>query len=155
MANLRVMTSLNSELAETNALYVNPRDATTPFVKMGRFIYKCIPHPDVEVGTVRMNAVARRAVYPNETVSLEEFTVPLTYGTKTVSIRAEYLKSKPGTPTNLVNAIRTMLDGKIVSIGQKLTITHEGVAILIEVTDMDAPGVITMNTEVSMMWVPS
>ena len=45
MAEFRVLPSLNTHLAETNALYVNPVDATTPYVKMGHFVYKCIPHP--------------------------------------------------------------------------------------------------------------
>ena len=82
MATFRVMLSLNTDLAETNALYVNPSDATTPYVKMGRFVYKCIPHPDVDRATVRMNAITRRAVYPSETVILEEYLVPMTNGPK-------------------------------------------------------------------------
>jgi hypothetical protein len=42
----------------------------------------------------------------------------------------------------------------IVSSGQQLTLTHDNNAILIHVTAVDAPGVVTMNTEVSLMWLP-
>lgn len=155
MASFRVMLSLNTDLAETNALYVNPVDATTPYVRMGRFVYKCIPHPDVDRATVRMNAIARRAVYPAETVTLEEYLVPMTNGPKRVCLQAEYVKRIMGPmPDNLANTVRNALEGLIVAPGQQLTLTHEDHAILIHVTDVDSPGVITMNTEVSLMWLP-
>ena len=154
MATFRVMLSLNTDLAETNALYVNPVDATTPYVKMGRFVYKCIPHPDVDRATVRMNAITRRAVYPSETVILEEYLVPMTNGPKVVAVQAEYVKRKPGPmPDNLPNTVRNVLEGLVVAPGQQLTLTHGDDAILICVTAVDAMGVVTMNTEVSVMWL--
>ena len=157
MSHFRVVPSLNSDLAETNAIYVNPRDATTPYVKVGRFVYKCIPHPDVIVGTVCMNAITRRAVYPDEFVTLEEFTVPLTaVPPRVVCVRAMYVKSRPDPmPENLANSIRNVLEGHMVSIGQKFTLTHDDQAILLEVTDVDSFGILNANTEVSVMWVPS
>jgi hypothetical protein len=154
MATFRVMISLNTDLAETNALYVNPDDATTPYVKMGRFVYKCIPHPDVDRGTVRMNAITRRAVYLSETVILEEYLVPMTGGPTVVTVQAEYVKRKPGPmPDNLANTVRNVLEGLVVAPSQRLTLTHGTDAILICVTDVDAPGVVTMNTGVSLMWM--
>jgi len=154
MASFHVLPSLNADLANTNALYVNPVDATTPYVKMGRFVYKCIPHPDVSRGTVRMNAIARRAVYPSEEVTLEEYLVPMTGGPTVVAVQAEFVKSKPGPmPDNLANAVRNMLEGLVVTEGQKLTLTHGDDAILIHVTGVESPGVVTMNTEVSLMWL--
>ena len=155
MAEFRVLPSLNTDMAETNALYVSPADATTPYVKMGRFVYKCIPHPDVSRGTVCMNAIARRACA--STTTIEEFTVPLTATPpKRVCVRAEFVKSKPGPmPENLANAIRNALDGLIVSVGQKLTLTHDANSILFEVTDVDAFGIVNMSTEMSVMWAPS
>jgi hypothetical protein len=149
------MHSLNIDLAETNALYVNPSDATTPYVRMGRFIYKCIPHPDVTRGSVCMNAIARRAVYPSETVTLDEYLVPMTGGPKLICVQAEYVKSVLGhIPDNLANSVRNILEGLVVSTGQQLTLTHDGHAILLYVTNVDAIGVVTMNTEVSLMWTP-
>ena len=153
MAEFRVLPSLNTDLAETNALYVNPRDATTPYVKMGRFVYKCIPHPDVAPGSVCMNAIARRAIYPSEQVTLEEYLLPMSEGPKRVCAQAEYVKLKSGhMPDNLPNTVRNVLEGLVVAAGQKLTLTHEDHAILLHVTAVDAPGVVTMNTEVSLMW---
>ena len=155
MATFRVMLSLNADLAETNAIYVNPVDATTPYVRMGRFVYKCIPHPDVDRATVRMNAIARRAVYPAETVTLEEYLVPMTNGPKRVCLQAEYVKRVMGPmPDNLANTVRNAIEGLVVSPGQQLTLTHDNNAILIHVTDVDAQGVVTLNTEVSLMWLP-
>jgi hypothetical protein len=155
MTTFRVAYCPNAELAETNALYVNPLEATTPYVRVrGGFVYKCIPHPDVIMGTVGMNAIARRAVYPRELVTLDEYLVPMTGGPKRVCVQAEFVKSKPGLmPDNLPNAVRRVLEGLVVSSGQKLTLTHDGHAILIHVTDVDATGVVTMNTEVSLMWL--
>lgn len=155
MATFRVMPSLNNYLAETNALYVNPVDATTPYVKMGRFVYKCIPHPDVARGTVRMNAITRRAVYPSEEVTLEEYLVPMTGGPTVVAVQAEFIKSKPGPmPDNLPNSVRNTLEGLVVAAGQKLTLTHDDVGILLHVTHVDSPGVVTLHTEVNVMWLP-
>lgn len=155
MASFRVLHSLNTDLAETNALYVNPVDATTPYVRMGRFVYKCIPHPDVARGTARMNAIARRAVYPSETVTLEEYFVPMTGGPKVVAVQAEYVKHILGPmPDNLPNAVRNGLEGLVVAPDQQLTLTHDDHAILLHVTSVDVPGVVTMNTEVSLMWRP-
>ena len=154
MASFQVLPSLNREMAETNALYVNPVDATTPYVQMGRFVYKCIPHPDVARGTVRMNAVARRTVYPGEEVTIREYMVPMTEGPKVVTLQAEFVKSKPGhMPDNLPNIVRNMLQGLVVTEGQKLTLTHGDDGILIHVTGVESPGVVTMNTEVSLMWL--
>lgn len=156
MATFRVVPSLNTDFAETNAVYVNPHDATTPYVKVGRFIYKCTPHPDVIIGTVCMNAITRRAVYPSELVTLEEFTVPLTaMAPRIVCVQAEYVKRIQGPmPENLANTIRNVLEGNIVSVGQKFTLTHHGEAILLEVTDVNSFGILNANTEVSVMWVP-
>jgi len=152
----RVTPSLNTDLAETNAIYVNPNDATTPYVWMGRFVYKCIPHPDVTPGTVCMNAITRKAIYPNEEVTLEEYLGPVTPGPKSVCVQAEYVKRQQGLmPDNLPNAIRNVLEGMIVRPCQQFTLTHENRAILIRVTDVDAMGRVTINTEVSLMWVPT
>ena len=105
-------------------------------------------------GTVRMNAIARRAVYPSEEVTLEEYLVPMTGGPTVVAVQAEFVKSKPGPmPDNLANAVRNMLEGLVVTEGQKLTLTHGDDAILIHVTGVESPGVVTMNTEVSLMWL--
>ena len=93
MASFHVLHSLNRDMAETNALYVNPSDATTPYVRMGKFVYKCIPHPDVTRGTVRMNAIARRSIYPLEEVIIREYMVPMTEGPKRVCVQAEFVKS--------------------------------------------------------------
>ena len=154
MTTFRVLPSLNADLANNNALYVNPVDSTTPYVKMGHFVYKCIPHPDVARSTVRMNAIARRAIYPSEEVTLEEYLVPMTGGPKVVAVQAEYVKRVLGPmPYNLPNTVRNALEGLIVSPGQQLTLTHDYHAILIHVTAVDAPGVVTMNTEVSLMWL--
>jgi hypothetical protein len=150
------MPSLNTDLAETNSLYINPVDATTPYVRMGRFIYKCIPHPDVTRGSVCMNAIARRAVYPSETVTLDEYLLPMTGGPKRICVKAEYVKRSLGhMPYNLANSVRNILEGLVVSAGQKLTLTHEDDAILLHVTSVDALGVVTMNTEFSVMWLPA
>jgi hypothetical protein len=155
MATFHVMPSLNTDLAETNALYVNPVDATTPYVKMGRFVYKCIPHPDVHRGTVCMNAITRRAVYPSETVTLDEYLVPMTGGPKVVTAQAEYVKRVMGPmPDNLHGTVQNGLDGLVVSKGQQFTLTHEGHAILLSVTDVDSVGVITASTQVALTRVP-
>ena len=155
MATFRVVPCLNAAMTDSNALYVNPLEALTPYVRMGRFVYKCIPHPDVIMGTVCMNAIARRSIYPSELIKLEEYLVPMTPGPKRVCVQAEYVKRQQGLmPDNLPNAVRNVLEGLVVSVGQQLTLTHEDRAILFHVTDVDAPGVVTMNTEVSLMWLP-
>ena len=107
------------------------------------------------MGDVCMNAIARRSIYPSQLVTLEEYLVPMTPGPKRVCVQAEYVKRQQGLmPDNLPNAVRNVLEGLVVSVGQQLTLTHEDRAILFQVSDVDAPGVVTMNTEVSLMWQP-
>jgi hypothetical protein len=155
MATFRVLHSLNAQMTQSNALYVNPVDSTTPYVRMGKFVYKCIPHPDVERGTVCMNAITRRAIYPSETITLEEYLVSMTGGPTRVCAQAEFVKSKSGPmPDNLPNTVRNVLEGLVVAPGQQLTLTHDDHSILLHVTSVDAPGVVTLNTEVSLMWLP-
>jgi hypothetical protein len=78
----------------------------------------------------------------------------MTGGPTVVAVQAEFVKSKPGPmPDNLANTVRNVLEGLVVAPGQKLTLTHDDHAILIHVTDADSPGVVTMNTKVSLMWV--
>lgn len=152
MATFRVVPSID---AETNALYVNPGDAMTPYVRMGSFVYKCIPHPDVSTGTVSMNAITRRAIHMSDEVTLEDYLVPMTAGPTRVLVEAMYLKRQQGPmPALLPNAVRNVLEGLVVSAGQKFTLTHENCAILIKVNDVDALGVVTANTEVTLMWRP-
>jgi len=154
MATFRIADSPD---AETNAIYVNPLEATTPYVRIrGGFVYKCIPHPDVIMGTVGMNAITRRAVYPRELVTLDEYLVPMTGGPTVVAVQAEFVKSKPGPmPDNLPNSVRNVLCGCKVAPGQKLTLTHDDVGILLHVTHVDSPGVVTLHTEVNVMWLPA
>jgi hypothetical protein len=150
----RVMPSLNQELALTNSLYVNPRDATTPYVRMGRNVYRCVPHPEVDWGTVRMNAIARRAIKNAEKILLNEFvpnSVPIV---KELAVTAEPVKlGQPEVaPTNLANIIRNNLDGHIVCFDQKFTFQVGDHAILVTITDGDAQGFVDSTTQVNMMW---
>lgn len=147
-----IVPSPNADLAEWNALYVNPLDVRGPYVKVGRFVHKCIPLQGVARGTVCMNAIARRSVYPLDVVELEPFTPPVE-PPKMVRIRAEYVKriSDPA-PENLMQVARDTLHGSIVTVGQKFTRTHEGRPLLFEVTDIDATGIFDENTEVQVTW---
>lgn len=152
----RVLPSLNEALAMTNALYVNPQDATTPYVRMGPNVYKCIPHPEVAEGTVRMNAVARRSLgYGAEKVALHDF-VPTSVPTiKELVVRAEPVKRDPFlvvAPTDLVNIIRNNLYGNVVCFDQKFTFMAGDHAILVTVTDADSQGFVDLSTQVNMMW---
>ena len=150
-----VLPSLNQELAMTNYLYVNPVDATTPYVQMGRLVYKCVPHPDVNRGSVHMNAITRRSIYPAQKVILRDFTATVPY-VKELAVRAEPVKAgQPGVaPNNLANIIRNNLDSYIVSLDQKFTFMVDGHAILVTVVDCDVQGLVNSSTSVNMMWRP-
>jgi hypothetical protein len=75
----------------------------------------------------------------------------MTGGPKRVNIRADCLEGP--IPENLANSVRNLLEGNIASVGQQFTMTRDGREILLTVTGMDAPGLITMRTEISLMWM--
>lgn len=155
---LRVMPAPNQALACTNALYVSPNDATTPYVQMGTFIYKCIPHPEVEDGTVRMNAIARRQLgYGVDKVTLTEFNPRYMPSVANLVVTAEPVKRDPYlvvAPTDLVNIIRNNLEGQIVCFDQKFTVMAGDHAILVTVTGGNVQGMVDARTQINMMWQP-
>jgi hypothetical protein len=152
----RVRPSPSEALAMTNSLFVNPQDVTTPYVRMGPNIYKCIPHPQVEAGTVCMNAIARRSLgYGAEKVTLHDFVPTSVPTVKKLVVRAEPVKRDPlfvVAPTDLVNIIRNNLYGNVVCFDQKFTFMAGDHAILVTVTDADSQGFVDLSTEVNMMW---
>lgn len=153
----RVLPCLSETLAGTNSLFLNPVEAKTPYVQMGHNIYKCVPHPRVDRGTVRMNAVARRSLGPDvEKVTLRDFTGANVPTIKELAVRAEPVKTgQPEVaPTDLANIIRNNLDGHIVCLDQKFTFLVDGHAILVTATDCDVQGFVNASTTVNMMWQP-
>ena len=158
MANeYRVLPCISETLACTNSLFVNPVEATTPYVQMGRNIYKCVPHTKVDRGTVCMNAIARRSLGPGvEKVVLREFTATNVPTIKELAVRAEPVKAgQPDVaPADLANIIRANLDGHFDCLDQKFTFMVHGYAILVTATDCDVQGLVNATTTVNMMWRP-
>jgi hypothetical protein len=153
----RVLPCISETLAGTNSLFVNPVDATTPYVQMGRNIYKCVPHPKVDRGTVCMNAIARRSLGAGvEKVTLRDFTATNVPTINELAVRAEPVKrGQPDVaPADLANIIRNNLDGHIVCLGQKFTFMVHGYAILVTATVCDVQGFVNTATTVNMMWQP-
>ena len=152
-----VLPCISETLAGTNSLFVNPVEATTPYVQMGLNIYKCVPHPKVDRGTVCMNAIARRSLGPGvEKVTLRDFTTTNLPTIKELAVRAEPVKTgQPEVaPADLANIIRNNLDGHVVCIDQKFTFMVHGHYILVTATDCDVQGLVNSSTSVNMMWQP-
>lgn len=154
---LRVLPAPSAAHAFTNALYISPSDAMTPYVQMGTYVYKCIPHPEVDEGTVRMNAIARRQLgYGVEEVTLREFNPRYSPSVAELVVTAEPVKSGALTvaPDNLANFIRNNLEGQVVCFDQKFTFQFADVSILVTVTGANVQGMVNSRTQINMMWKP-
>lgn len=159
MPRFTVSNCPNHESAMTNMVYKNPVDARSAYVTIGNFVYRSCPHPTVEVGRIALNAVARREnrVMAGEFVEVTDFFIPTerTFNLNTVTVSAEYLKSKSGTPVDLqqiANAFRSQLAGFVVSKNQKFVMDYDGELLLMQVTS-ESRGLIHASTEIGLKWL--
>ena len=138
---LRSAYALNQDTALDNAVYVHFSNATTPYVNIGNFVYRALPHPDVIPGNVCMNAVQRRHARVYEVgmpVEVFDFHVPVDrdFTISRVTLEASWLKAR-GAPTELpdmtalVNHVRTHLLGDVLTFGQSVVIKMNDVHILL------------------------
>jgi vesicle-fusing ATPase len=157
--DLVCVNALNADLAIENRVYVNPANARTAYVCIGNFVYRAVPHPDVERGHIAMNAIQRRVArtFAGQLVEVFDFMVPVgrDYTIKAVTIEADYVKSDKTKEapdlTHLANSIRAALLGDILTFGQTIVIGHNGDNILLWVKS-DVRGLVTDNTEIGVDW---
>jgi hypothetical protein len=148
----------NSELALENSVHVNPIDARTPYVGIGNFIYRSVPHPDVEPGHIGMNAIQRRMArtFAGNSVQVFEFLVPVNrdFTISAVTIEAQFVKPMERTfdLTHLANAVRTSLTGDVLTFGQSIVIQYQESNILLWIKS-DVRGLVTAQTEVGITWI--
>ena len=151
--------ALNAELALENRVHVNPADAVTPYVTIGNFVYRAVPHPDVERNHIAMNAIQRRMArtFAGNNVEVFDFLVPVSrdFSIKAVTIEADYVKGDTTKPppelTHLANAVRAALLGDVLTFGQSIVIKHYDNNILLWVKS-DVRGLVTDNTEIGIDW---
>lgn len=151
---LAVCVSPTQHHALTNMVYVNPEHKLAPYVILNeRYIYRCAPDTDVNVGSIALNAIHRRqfTAFPGDAVEIRDFTFPLdrNYTLKRLSLSAEYIRNEPGMPNleQLANEFRNRFENHVFLPGQKV-ITDR---VLFNVTSDDG-GILTLNTEVGINW---
>lgn len=148
----------NSELALNNAVHVNPVDARSPYVSIGNFVYRAVPHPDVEPGHIAMNAIQRRMArtFAGNLVPAFEFLIPISreFTIPAVTIEAQFVKPMTRTfdLTHLANAVRSTLMGDVLTFGQSIVIQYQESNILLWVKS-DVRGLVTAQTEIGINWL--
>jgi vesicle-fusing ATPase len=148
----------NSELALANSVHVNPADARTPYVNISNFVYRAVPHPDVEPGHIALNAIQRRMAktFPGNRVEVWEFLVPISrdFSIGAVTIEAQFLKRSSNRITDLTslaNAVRSALMGDVLTFGQSIVIKHLDDNILLWIKS-NVRGIVTTQTEIGIDW---
>lgn len=148
----------NSELALNNAVHVNPVDARSPYVSIGNFVYRAVPHPDVEPGHIGMNAIQRRMArtFAGKLVPVFEFLIPISreFTITAVTIEAQFVKPMTRTfdLTHLANAVRSTLMGDVLTFGQSIVIQYQESNILLWIKS-DVRGLVTAQTEIGINWL--
>jgi len=153
--------ALNAELALENSVYVNPADARAPYVTIGNFVYRAVPHPGVERNHIAMNAIQRRMARTFAGISVEvfDFYVPVSrdFSIPAVTIEAQYVKNvqtKDAHPldlAHLANSVRAALMGDVLTFGQSIVVEHKAINILLWVKS-NVRGIVTNNTEIGIDW---
>jgi len=148
----------NAELALTNSVHVNPEDARTPYVNISNFVYRAVPHPDVEKGHVALNAIQRRMAktFPGNRVEVWEFLVPISrdFSIGAVTIEAQFVKGSSkriADLTSLANAVRSALMGDVLTFGQSIVIKYLDDNLLLWVKS-NVRGLVTTQTEIGIDW---
>lgn len=150
----------NAELALTNSVYVNPQDAMSPYVNIGNFVYRAVPHEGVQRSHIALNGAQRRAAraLPGTTIEVWDFMVPVSrdFTIRAVTIEAQYLKLEPGRGppadlTSLANAVRSALVGDVITFAQIIVMKYLDSHLMLWVKS-DVRGFVTAQTEVGLEW---
>ena len=133
-------------------VYVNPSEATSAYVSIGNFVYRCDPHPDVPPRAIAMNDSQRHTVpkiYGDE-VEVTDFLVPTRdFILDTVTLQAERLVKSNASPPHLVtmaHRFRHEFEGHVLTKDQQLIMYSDSIYLL-KVTS-DVRGLLTMKTNV-------
>ena len=149
----------NAEMAVENRVHVNPSDARSPYVTIGNFVYRAVPHPGIERGQVAMNAIQRRMArtFPGKPVEVFDFFVPITrdFSILAATIEAQHVKCDVTKEipdlTHLANSVRAALMGDVLTFGQSIVINHNDDNILLWVKS-NVRGLVTDHTEIGIDW---
>ena len=148
----------NTELALTNSVHVHPTDARTPYVNISNFVYRAVPHPDVEKGHVALNAIQRRMAktFPGNSVEVWEFLMPISrdFSIAAVTIEAQFVKpasARVTDLTSLANSVRSALLTDVLTFGQSIVIEYMDANILLWVKS-NVRGLVTSQTEIGIEW---
>lgn len=156
---LTVVNMPSNDLALTGCIYVNPCDARASYVRLGNFVYRCSPHPEVSPGHVALNAIQRRLIQAvaGDGIQIQDFLVPMRdFDIRALPVQAEWVKSGAALPprdlTALANAFRTNFTGHVLTSGQKVCMEYAGNAMLFTIRG-EVRGLVTMSTEVHMEFI--
>lgn len=156
---MTVQYSPNKDDALTNMVFMNPIEVGAPYVSIGRFVYRCGAHPDVEPRHVAMNAIHRREnmKVAGDLVSVSDFLMPMrNFDIKSVTLEAEWLLGSssrvPFIMSDLANKFRTQFEGHVLAPRQSLVMDFEDDKMLFTVKS-DGRGLLTMQSEVGIQWI--
>lgn len=152
-----VVCSPNTTAAFTNCVYVNPSDFSSGYLTIlpRNFVYKCVAHPDVVVGTIALNAMARRdnKAFPGDVAEISAFITPANFTAESVTLTAEWLKKSPLTPDLriMTEIFKLKFEGHVFSQKQGFVMEYEESSVLLRVKT-PGPMMIGKETTVTLEW---
>jgi hypothetical protein len=155
---MKVTTCAHNEDVATNMVFVNPVDARTPYVSIGKFVYRCCPDANVEEGHVAMNSLQRRSehVFPGDDVNVVEFLIPpKDFELGALTVEGEWLSNPGNMPrldlVQLASLFRTKFAGHVLTRNQTLCMRWAETWIYFRVKSY-VRGLVTLHTEVGVEW---
>ena len=118
-----IATPTTKKQAINNCIYVNPADRmkSYEFVQVGEYIYKVTIDPNVQLGNVALNTMQHSG---QNTVMLSSYTPP--HDLTNISELHVDITFKPENSSEVISSFIKMLDGHIITRGQKILFDYQG-----------------------------
>jgi hypothetical protein len=155
---MKVTNCFHEADADKNMVFVNPAEATTAYLRIGKFVYKACPDPDVPNGSIAMNSIQRRdhGLFVGDRVNTQEFLMPMCdFTLPSLTVEVEWLRNPGNIPrpdlSQLASIFRTKFTGHIMNHGQCLLMRYIETWIHFRVKSVSY-GLLTFHTEVGVEW---
>ena len=149
---LRVVSCPSNELAFTNCVFLNPRDASTLGIEgdihldLRGFVYAAKAHENVESGGVGMNSIQRRLIEASlgDNVPAAVFAEAEATLLSTAAMEIDFVVKKKSAATETIDgaalaaALATRHAHQYLTSGQSIAVEYQGTNLLIKVGPLEA-----------------
>lgn len=152
------MNLADADLAVSNSLYCSIEDARWPYVSVGNFIYRFVPHAEIPKGHVALNPFQKMHARAATGIPVEiwpfQFPTDRDFTLKMMTVEARWLAQGLSAPdlTHFANTLRSQLVGSVMTFGQSIRVRFGDDDVLIWVKS-DVRGVVTSQTQIGVEWI--